>query len=378
MLLSGLDAIQRSVAPVLVHYRTARPPSTCRSTTSAASIHVDDVNSPWALANRFREIFGFLQTNLQERGHRSARRRVRRRQRHAPHPRSAHGAADAGRLRRDADEHPRRVRRSRDRHLHPRRPAHDHPPDGRHAGLPRGAPRGRPDREDQRRVHPEHAALGGGRPAARRAGLARWRSGSCARAAAAGPSRVASSWSAPSSTSTPSSRGCSATASATSRSRASRATPTRTCAAPSRSCTGRACNGLVLDLRDDPGGLLEQAVRVSDAFLSSGTIVTTARNDPAQRDEKFARQRRHRARLPDGRARQRRQRLGLGDRRRRPQEPRPRADRRPAYLRQGLGAGPLRLPGRLGAQAHHRPVPDARRRLDPGRGHRRPTSPSTR
>jgi carboxyl-terminal processing protease len=34
--------------------------------------------------------------------------------------------------------------------------------------------------------------------------------------------------------------------------------------------------GLVLDLRNNPGGLLDQAVRVSDVFLSSGTIVTTA------------------------------------------------------------------------------------------------------
>lgn len=33
--------------------------------------------------------------------------------------------------------------------------------------------------------------------------------------------------------------------------------------------------GLVLDLRNNPGGLLEQATRVSDQFLSSGDIVTT-------------------------------------------------------------------------------------------------------
>jgi carboxyl-terminal processing protease len=33
--------------------------------------------------------------------------------------------------------------------------------------------------------------------------------------------------------------------------------------------------GLVLDLRNDPGGLLEQAVRVSDEFLKSGLIVYT-------------------------------------------------------------------------------------------------------
>ena len=33
--------------------------------------------------------------------------------------------------------------------------------------------------------------------------------------------------------------------------------------------------GLVLDLRNDPGGLLDQAIEVSDIFLKSGIIVTT-------------------------------------------------------------------------------------------------------
>ena len=46
--------------------------------------------------------------------------------------------------------------------------------------------------------------------------------------------------------------------------------------------------GLVLDLRDNPGGLLDQAVRIADTFLTSGTIVTTSSNDPRQREEKFA------------------------------------------------------------------------------------------
>ena len=32
--------------------------------------------------------------------------------------------------------------------------------------------------------------------------------------------------------------------------------------------------GLVLDLRNDPGGLLDQAVRVSDIFMKTGTIVS--------------------------------------------------------------------------------------------------------
>ena len=40
-------------------------------------------------------------------------------------------------------------------------------------------------------------------------------------------------------------------------------------------------SGLILDLRFNPGGLLNQAVKVADLFLSSGTIVTTSgrRND---------------------------------------------------------------------------------------------------
>ncbi|MGF1467271.1 MAG: MXAN_5808 family serine peptidase [Sandaracinaceae bacterium] len=48
-------------------------------------------------------------------------------------------------------------------------------------------------------------------------------------------------------------------------------------------------SSLILDLRDDPGGLLELAVRVADTFLRSGTIVTTRSSDPRQRDEKRAR-----------------------------------------------------------------------------------------
>jgi len=38
--------------------------------------------------------------------------------------------------------------------------------------------------------------------------------------------------------------------------------------------------GVVLDLRNKPGGLLEQAVSVSDAFLKQGEIVSTRERDP--------------------------------------------------------------------------------------------------
>ena len=45
-----------------------------------------------------------------------------------------------------------------------------------------------------------------------------------------------------------------------------------------------AVNGFVLDLRNNPGGLLTQAIRVSDAFLEEGEIVSTRGRDPADGD----------------------------------------------------------------------------------------------
>jgi carboxyl-terminal processing protease len=43
-------------------------------------------------------------------------------------------------------------------------------------------------------------------------------------------------------------------------------------------------NGVVIDLRNNPGGLLSQAIRVSDAFLDSGEIVSTRGRDPQDGD----------------------------------------------------------------------------------------------
>jgi carboxyl-terminal processing protease len=42
--------------------------------------------------------------------------------------------------------------------------------------------------------------------------------------------------------------------------------------------------GFVLDLRNNPGGLLSQAVAVSDAFLNAGEIVSTRGRDPQDGD----------------------------------------------------------------------------------------------
>jgi len=47
--------------------------------------------------------------------------------------------------------------------------------------------------------------------------------------------------------------------------------------------------GLILDLRNDPGGLLEQAVRVSDEFLQSGLIVYTEGRSRSQNMRFYAR-----------------------------------------------------------------------------------------
>ena len=48
----------------------------------------------------------------------------------------------------------------------------------------------------------------------------------------------------------------------------------------SRSEAGDKLKGYVLDLRNNPGGLLDQAVAVSDAFLDQGEIVSTRGRDP--------------------------------------------------------------------------------------------------
>jgi carboxyl-terminal processing protease len=46
---------------------------------------------------------------------------------------------------------------------------------------------------------------------------------------------------------------------------------------------------LILDLRGNPGGLLEQAIKISDLFIESGTLVTTVSLAGKRREEKRAR-----------------------------------------------------------------------------------------
>ena len=46
--------------------------------------------------------------------------------------------------------------------------------------------------------------------------------------------------------------------------------------------------GLVLDLRGNPGGLLDQAIRISDLFVDAGTLLTTVSHAGKRREEKRA------------------------------------------------------------------------------------------
>ena len=46
----------------------------------------------------------------------------------------------------------------------------------------------------------------------------------------------------------------------------------------------KTAQGIILDLRNNPGGLLNQAVKISDMFLKSGTIVSTIGRDKAGKE----------------------------------------------------------------------------------------------
>ena len=76
-------------------------------------------------------------------------------------------------------------------------------------------------------------------------------------------------------------------------------------------------NGFVLDLRNNPGGLLTQAISVSDAFLDKGEIVSTRGRNPQDSERFNAEPGDLAAGQADGGADQRRLGLGVRDRDRR-------------------------------------------------------------
>ena len=56
-----------------------------------------------------------------------------------------------------------------------------------------------------------------------------------------------------------------------------------------KSQNGGSLKGLIMDLRGNPGGLLDQAIQVSDVFVEDGTIVTTVGMNGQLREPKLAR-----------------------------------------------------------------------------------------
>jgi carboxyl-terminal processing protease len=64
MLLKGLEAIQRNVAQVLVRHEEGSNSVTVVADTAEQAFNVADVDSPWKLQSRWREVFEFLQRQL--------------------------------------------------------------------------------------------------------------------------------------------------------------------------------------------------------------------------------------------------------------------------------------------------------------------------
>ena len=115
----------------------------------------------------------------------------------------------------------------------------------------------------------------------------------------------------------------------------------RTSPRASRACAATCAakpRGVVLDLRNNPGGVLESAVEVADQLLESGVIVTADGRTPAARFTHGGDAGRGVARRAGGGAGERLDRIGGGNPRRRAAGSSPRRVARPAHLRQGIGA----------------------------------------
>src|SRR5213595_1122363 len=116
---------------------------------------------------------------------------------------------------------------------------------------------------------------------------------------------------------------------------------------------GDKLKGYIIDLRNNPGGLLEEAVTVSDTFLERGEIVSTrGRNAEETQRRAYGRPDQGQA---DHRAGQWRLGLGLRNRCRRPAGPQAGHAGRHPLVRQGFGADhhPARQ-RQWRAAAHHR------------------------
>ena len=129
---------------------------------------------------------------------------------------------------------------------------------------------------------------------------------------------------------------------------------------------GGKLRALVLDLRNNPGGLLDQAVAVSGDFINQGEIVSTRARHTEDAQRWDAKAQRHPRRPAAGGADQRRLRVFQRDRRRRVAGSPPRGAAGHAKLRQGLGADGDPAGGQRRHAADHGALLHAVRALDSG------------
>src|SRR6186713_3169847 len=66
MFLSALNEVQKEVAQVIVLHEEKAPTVTVRVATQESQFRVDNVQGPWDVAARLREVFAFLQANLKD------------------------------------------------------------------------------------------------------------------------------------------------------------------------------------------------------------------------------------------------------------------------------------------------------------------------
>jgi carboxyl-terminal processing protease len=66
MFISALDQVQKEVAPVIVWHEEGSPAVRVRVDTEEKEFRVDNVQGPWDVSARLREVFAFLQTNLKD------------------------------------------------------------------------------------------------------------------------------------------------------------------------------------------------------------------------------------------------------------------------------------------------------------------------
>lgn len=66
MFLSALDQVQKEVAPVIIMHGENSPFVRVRVDTEEKEFRVDNVQGPWDVSARLREVFAFIQTNLKD------------------------------------------------------------------------------------------------------------------------------------------------------------------------------------------------------------------------------------------------------------------------------------------------------------------------